>query len=360
MKDMNKKDIEKKLNKIIFNNTPDVLDNVLTRCEDKKGLKIMDKKQKVKKTKMINFIPRYATVFAAFVICIGGLFGFNYYLNNQVDSIIDFDVNPSIEISTNRKEKIIKVIALNDDGKEILDDMNLKNVDLEVGINAIIGSMLKNGYITEVQNSILVSVKNDNTKKAEKLQREISEDINEILKGQNIKGAVLTQSYNNDDEDDKLETLAKKYNISEGKARLINKVLKAEVKDSKGNLYDFENLAKLSINELKLLLESKDVKLENVKSNGATSEKAYIGKEKAKQIALNAAKLKEKDVKNLKTEFDSDKGVFIYEVEFDFGNKEYEYDINAKTGKIVKTDIEIDDDKNDIYDDIDDDDDDDD
>lgn len=349
---MNKREIEKNLNKTFFNNTPNVLDNVLARCKDKKGLKVMSKEQKIKETKRFNFMPKYASVLAIFVLCIGGLFGLNYHSNNKVDSIIDFDVNPSIEISTNKKEKIIKVVALNDDGNKILDDMNLKNVDLEVGVNAIIGSMLKNGYITEAKNSILVSVKNDNPKKAKELQEEVSEDINEILKGQNINASILTQDY--EDDDDRIENLAKKYNISEGKAHLINKVLKTEVKDSKGNLYDFESLAKLNINELKLLLESKEVKLENVTSSGTTSEKEYIGKEKAKQIALNKAKLKEKDIKNLDIEFDLDKGIFVYEVEFDYGNKEYEYDINAITGEIVKSDIEINDDiyeKDDDYDD---------
>ena len=33
----------------------------------------------------------------------------------------------------------------------------------------------------------------------------------------------------------------------------------------------------------------------------------------------------------------------LYEIEFKAGNKEYQYEINAVTGKIVERDIEIDD-----------------
>ena len=39
-------------------------------------------------------------------------------------------------------------------------------------------------------------------------------------------------------------------------------------------------------------------------------------------------------------EFDSERGVMVYEVEFNAGGREYEYDINAKTGEIVKRNIE--------------------
>ena len=62
--------------------------------------------------------------------------------------------------------------------------------------------------------------------------------------------------------------LAQKYNVSEGKANLINKVLKSDIKDSKGNAYTFENLSKLTINDLNMLLSSKNVVVDNVSSTG--------------------------------------------------------------------------------------------
>ena len=49
------------------------------------------------------------------------------------------DVNPSIELKTSRSEKILSATALNGDAEKVLGDMNLKNVDLDVAMNAIIG-----------------------------------------------------------------------------------------------------------------------------------------------------------------------------------------------------------------------------
>ena len=150
--------------------------------------------------------------------------------------------------------------------------------------------------------------------------------------------------YNDDDE---MEKLAKQYNISEGKAELINRIVKAEMKDSKGNVYTFESLSKLSINELNVLLNSKNVVLNNVISTGNASETGLIGQEKAKEIAFTKAGVTATTVSELEVELDCDDGVLVYEVEFRSGNNEYEYDIHAKDGTIVKENAEIEDDYND-------------
>ena len=71
-----------------------------------------------------------------------------------------------------------------------------------------------------------------------------------------------------------------------------------------------------------------------------TAKASYIGIAKAKNIALNHAKLSSAKVTGLKAELDKEKGVYIYEVEFRSGSYEYEYDINAVTGKIIKFDKE--------------------
>ena len=363
---MKKREIKKRLNQTFSNMVPDVLDNILTQCEEREVMENMNlinknKEQKKeiieKKKEKINFFrPKLVGALATVVVCAFGIIGFTQYqnMNNSVDSIIDFDVNPSIELKTNKKEEIIEVNALNEEGKTILKDMDLEKVDLDVGVNAIIGSMLKNNYITEAQNSILVSVKNDDEKKAKQLEERVSNEINELLKAQNINGAVLSQMYN---DDDTVEKLAKENNVSEGKANLINKIINAGMKDSKGNAYTFDSLSKLSINELNLLLASKNVVLDKVSSTGTTNESQFIGGEKAKEIAFASAGVTATSVTNLEVELDCDDGILIYEVEFNAGRNEYEYDINAKDGNIVKSSIDVNDDYDD-YDDHDDDDDD--
>lgn len=68
-----------------------------------------------------------------------------------------------------------------------------------------------------------------------------------------------------------------------------------------------------------------------------------ITAEKAKKIALQHAGLKEKEVTKLKVERDYDDGIVKYEVEFEKGNMEYDYEIHGETGKILKAEQDLDD-----------------
>ena len=66
-------------------------------------------------------------------------------------SSIGIDVNPSITVTVNKKEKVLDVTANNDDARIILEGMDLAGSDINVAINALIGSMDKNGYICGVK-----------------------------------------------------------------------------------------------------------------------------------------------------------------------------------------------------------------
>ena len=63
-----------------------------------------------------------------------------------------------------------------------------------------------------------------------------------------------------------------------------------------------------------------------------------IGQEKAFDIALAHAGFTRAQVVGLWAKQDYENGVLVYEVEFYVGATEYEYDINAATGEIVKWD----------------------
>lgn len=57
--------------------------------------------------------------------------------------------------------------------------------------------------------------------------------------------------------------------------------------------------------------------------------------EQVKQIAFDHAKVKEADVKDLEVELDKDNGTLHFDVSFDAGDYDYEYEIDAYSGKIL-------------------------
>ena len=64
--------------------------------------------------------------------------------------------------------------------------------------------------------------------------------------------------------------------------------------------------------------------------------KEFITKEKAKEIALSDAGVKESQIRDYEIELDREQGTYYYEISFDADGFEYEYDIDAKSGKIAR------------------------
>ena len=62
----------------------------------------------------------------------------------------------------------------------------------------------------------------------------------------------------------------------------------------------------------------------------------------SKQIVLKHAKVSSGSVREYKCELDRDDGRWKYEIEFKSGRREYEYDVDALTGKILKWESERD------------------
>ena len=81
----------------------------------------------------------------------------------------------------------------------------------------------------------------------------------------------------------------------------------------------------------------------NQDSNNESSNNSYISKEKAQEIALQHAGVSASNTSKLKVELGHEDGKEVYEVDFKSGNMEYDYDIDPKTGNIIKSDNKIDD-----------------
>lgn len=87
----------------------------------------------------------------------------------------------------------------------------------------------------------------------------------------------------------------------------------------------------------------KDVERERTPVKATSDANDYISADKAKSIAYNHADVKAANVKYAKAELDRDDMVVHYDVEFVSGKYEYEYEINAETGKVIAFDKEFND-----------------
>ncbi len=73
------------------------------------------------------------------------------------------------------------------------------------------------------------------------------------------------------------------------------------------------------------------------------AETGELTEEEAVAIALAHAGLTEEQVTRLRVEKDIDRGITLYEIDFDYGGYEYEYEIRVSDGKILKQELDWDD-----------------
>lgn len=340
---MTDRELEQRLHTALDHAAPNDVNGVLSRCESGKGTVIqMTNANENKKSNAKKWAPMAVAACLALLL-VGGGAGYYYQSVNGVASIVSLDVNPSIELKVNKNEKVLSATPMNDDAKEILDGMNLKGTQADVAMNAIIGSLLQHGYVDELANSILITVEDDDQARGEKLQQALTEQADAALASAQVNGAILSQVMAHSDE---LSQKAQEYGISAGKAALIQAVV-----EGSNNTKTFEDLVGLSINELNLLYTAQTSPSTNdddlgviggtegytyIVTEGSASQNAYIGVEAAKTAALKHAGFSASQVTFLDAEYDYDDGRMIYEVEFHVNGTEYDYDIDALTGTVVK------------------------
>lgn len=321
--------------------TPDVLDRILSACEKQKGNVIPMTAGKHNKKRTVSIVSAAAAVCILFSAAMiwqpwnVGTVQPGVTQTGEVDSIITLDVNPSISIDIDQNETVMAVQALNDDAEKVIGDMDLQGTDLDVTVNALIGSMMKNGYLDEAKNSILVTVENDDQARGDELKEQITNDIKKVFSEDGLEAAVLSQTLT---EDEQIDALAQQYGITKGKAALIQELI------GNDTTLTFESLAPLSVQEIALLYASRQSDDSSVTQSGSVNESSYIGVEAAKKAAFTHAGVSESDVTKLEVEYDNDDGVMVYEVDFHVGTTEYDYEIDAKTGDVLKVEKDVDDD----------------
>ena len=315
---MKNKNIKGELYNIFDNLIYSSFDNVAHKVKNNKGVVLNMKKENNKKL-FYGLGFGFACVIMLFI-------GIIFFKNNSNIAIIGIDVNPSLELGINSKNKVVSVNTNNDDAIKVIGDMNLKGTDVLVAMNAIFGSMVKNGYINDSENSILISLV-DGEYNVDKL----ANDVYNHLQNEKINSSILTLNTNTSDYDNEL---SKKYNISVSKVKLIKSII------NKNSLYRFEDLSKLNTNELNILANNSINKNEEVSTIGSASTSKYISIDMVKEIVFKHAKVENKNIVNLEIEYDYENGNMIYDVEFDYNNIEYDYEVDAVSGKILESEIE--------------------
>lgn len=253
---------------------------------------------------------------------------------NQPAYAFTLDVNPSIEIVSNKLNKVVELNPLNDDAKELLKHYKVDNNSLNKVIIDLADLMVLKGYISGGKdNLVMISVDDDtvNQKVVDKLNKAIAA----YLQNKQIEATIFNQAIpkNQDSKETVKEVVAKKIN---------------KLDDNK----TYEELLKMSVKDLIEYAEERNITPQSLfdrivrinKKDEPKDPNDIITVEKAKEIALELV-----DGEIVKFKLDKDVDDLKYEIEIisKANGKKYEIEIDAYTGKVLKFEIDNDDDKDD-------------
>ena len=160
--------------------------------------------------------------------------------NNRTVSIITIDINPSIEINLDRKDRIKKVIALNEDANLLVND-DFKGKSLDDTLNIIVENFVSNDDYEHENDVDIILYSKGNISNEDIIGR-----MSDLFEDKGINPYFITiDKISKEDKE-----LAKKYNISPAKVAYINSII-----DENDNV-SMDNLVNRSVSELK---ETKDI-----------------------------------------------------------------------------------------------------
>ena len=326
---MTDRDLERRLAAAMERTAPDDLDVILSRCGAQNGsvmkLNALQEHSNIIDVDVTEVKPKrrrsrwLAAACAALVLLGAGGGGLVYHQSYAVASVVSLDVNPSIELRVNRNERVISCTALNTEAAAVLFDMDggadLKGTKLDVAVNAIVGALVREGYLDSISSAILISVEDNDQDRAARLQAELVASVDGVLKTQAPGTDVFSQVLTTD-----AGTEYSNFNsgISVGKAALVQKVIERNGVDAAA----FDQLAALSVEELNDLLKAGEKRIPIGKAAAALAVEEYAG-----TVAISSA------VVDVDPELDDIPPHYDVELKTAFG--EFDYKVDAFTGEVL-------------------------
>ena len=249
----------------------------------------------------------------ALILCIGVVAP--TVLGNREAGTATMEINPGVEYTTTRNGNVKSVRFLNDDAKEVLGEVSLKGQSLKNAVAFTIAAYKTGGYMDK-NDTVLISFDKKLSENGE-LRATVAEDVRQALKDAS---SVHTLVYVSETDDANTAELAKKYNISQGKAKLVGDA-------AENSELSVDEIVKLPLDELVGLQKEVD---------SVVIDSKYIGMTKAKAIALNDAGCEFRVEFTEATLIDVGVRTPYYRLVFRDKNTQWTYHINAINGDIIE------------------------
>lgn len=172
---------------------------------------------------------------------------FTFAFVNAPANTLTFDVNPSIELVTNRLDDVIEINPLNDDAEALLKDYSPSDRDLEDVVNDLVDRMILTGYISGGQDNLVMITVQDNQAN-EALVDRVNKMIAAFLENKQIEATIVNKRL------DVAREALNKDGISSGKLAVIEALMADDDRLSR------EVLSEMKVSELVAVAKALDLK----------------------------------------------------------------------------------------------------
>lgn len=226
-------------------------------------------------------------------------------------SYVSIDVNPSIEFSLNRFDKVLSIKAVNDDGQEILEhiDLNeLKNDDINEAVKEVVKEIKDSGFFSGEESGLVVAASSKTEEKTNALKNKVKTTVEDEINDKDVDDLdeengitdshIENESDVNKSSDDSLDIesetkntadieidaigvgqerveKARELGVTPGKLNLVEKLQESNPKKT----YDLQDWLKKSVKDIQKEIkanekDAKEIEKENKKSEKASDNKS--------------------------------------------------------------------------------------
>lgn len=179
--------------------------------------------QKLMPNEPVPYVNKVIPMLAAAAACIAIACGSGAYLYYTPYTYVSLDVNPSIEYSLNRFDRVLSVKGVNDDGDDMLEQMSLealKNKPIEEAVTATVNQIKDNGYLDggdELDDSIVIATSAPNKAHAGDLAERLQKSASQAVPERQLSVSTFTV-------EEQVLTQANELGVSPGKLTLISEL----------------------------------------------------------------------------------------------------------------------------------------
>lgn len=333
--------VEQMLARAVQKNVPDICQQAA--CTPVTPLAMVDDILPVQYPRRRPHWQRLAAACLMLLLTGAGIFSWLWFPTRAVVSI---EVNPSVALSLNRFSYVINTRANNDDGAELLDDLSLKNLKLDTALDALIGAMDRRGYLTpSAQVSIFVDGEDDDYNR--RLYQQVTDSFSHLLSSQAQEDTKEQQDTPQLLSEEQVKQICLSHagvqaaqasfqsiSLQQGEQPVYQLLFTAA-----GSSYSYR-IDPYSGQVLSYERTEETAAQQNIPPASAPAqpqaEPKSVSLEQAKQLALQKAGLSGQTVIWEKAELDEEDGISYYELEFTFSQSEYECEVDAGSGSILK------------------------